>query len=209
VLSTVKPVRMLRLMPSEIDTEARLDEIARATLELAETQGAPAVTIRAVAARMGGSTTVVTKFVPSRAALVRNALRFMRRRWDGELGSLLGDLEGEPHLRAFADWMFDTEPGDAAFRRLWIEIVAKEGEGSVALLDTRDEAREERESIHEAFAQAGVEAEPWLLDLFFLAARGYYVSTVEDPADWPAERAQAAINGLLDLVAGRRRGTHS
>jgi hypothetical protein len=35
-------------------------------------------------------------------------------------------------------------------------------------------------------------------DLLFLAFRGYYVSTVEDDAAWPAERARAAVKGMIE-----------
>jgi hypothetical protein len=37
----------------------------------------------------------------------------------------------------------------------------------------------------------------WLRDLLFLAFRGYFVSSIEDPERWPEERARTAIDTLL------------
>lgn len=71
-------------MPAEIDRAERLDDIARAVLEIAREHGGQAVTVRAVAARLGGSTTLVTKYLPSRPALLANALRYVRENWAAE-----------------------------------------------------------------------------------------------------------------------------
>ncbi|HJG47134.1 TetR family transcriptional regulator, partial [Corynebacterium variabile] len=61
-------------MPREVDTSARLQRIADATLAVAREQGTRAVTLRAVAKELGGSTTLVTNYLKTRADLILNAL---------------------------------------------------------------------------------------------------------------------------------------
>jgi hypothetical protein len=55
--------------------------------------------------------------------------------------------------------------------------------------------------LEEVLDGAALHDRPWLADLLFLAFRGYYVSTVEDPSKWPAKRARTAVDGLLDDLA--------
>jgi AcrR family transcriptional regulator len=188
-------------MPSAIDTAERLDQIAKATLEVARKDGTAAVTIRSVSAHMGGSTTLITKFIPSRGELLRNAARYVRRDWDSDLDALLGDREGIDRLRVFAAWMCTTTKYDDVIRRQWVEVIATEDPRSPSIRDVRTEAHGELAMLEEVLEGAGLHERAWLADLLYLAFRGYYVSTVEDPSKWPAKRARKAVDGLLDDLA--------
>jgi AcrR family transcriptional regulator len=188
-------------MPPEIDVSERLTAIAEATLQVAREEGPRAATIRAVAARLGGSTTLITKYVPTRAALLSNAFRHMTAHWDGELAVALEGRTGMDRLRALSNWSLDTEGYDDAFRRLWLEKLAGPGRGPTGLDDELEEARDEHASIVEAVDGAFEDDDTgWLVDTLFLAFRGFFISSIEDPENWPAERASAAINRLLDAV---------
>jgi AcrR family transcriptional regulator len=189
-------------VPAEIDTAHRLSEIAEATLAIARDQGPDAITIRAVAARMGGSTTVVTKFIPSRGALLVNAIQYVNAGWDEDLAAALEQRAGRERLRALIDWLLGTEGHDYAVRRLWSEILAKEDPGAATFTAIRAEAHEEHDLIRQTLEESGVQERPWLTDLLFLACRGYYVSTVEDGENWPGTRARAAVHAMLDAVLG-------
>lgn len=185
-------------MPAGIDHDQRLKEIAEATLQVAREEGANAVTIRAVAARMGGSTTLVTKFIPSRAALLANAFQHMKAYWADDQAAALDGMAGAERLHALIRWMFATVGYDAGLRRLWIETVARDPEQAH---DHRQEGHDE----HEQFAKA-LRASPciadlgWLADVLFLAARGYYISSVEDPERWLSPRAADSVESLLEFV---------
>ncbi len=190
-------------MPPAINLAERLDAIAIATLEIAREQGANAVTIRAVAARLGGSTTRITKYLPSRAALLANAARYMAAHWSNDAASALEQRSGIDRLRALARWSLNTEGYDDAIRKLWIDALAT---GATEIEGTnlvREQAREEHDSIRALVTSALPANSDWLADTLFLAFRGYYLSTVEDPDRWPPQRAAAAIERLLDLVEGR------
>lgn len=185
-------------MPSEIDTSQRRTEIAEATLQLARERGPGAVTIRAVAARMGGSTTVITSFIPSRSALLMNAMTLVREGWNEALDAAIAGRTGLDRLHALIDWTLDTTDYDDAVRRLWNEILAKEDPDSEQWAGIRSDAHQEQAHISEALAQCGPDVPSWLADVLFLIARGYFVSTVEDPEMWANDRALRAVCNMLD-----------
>lgn len=191
-------------MPSEIDAGQRLIEIAEATLQIAREEGPRAVTIRAVADRMGRSTTVITKFIPRRAALLTNALQQVRVSWDKSLADALDGQAGMDRLRALVNWTLDTDEDDAAVRRLWHEMLAKEDSDSEQWDAVRAEAHDEQVDLRRTLEESGIDAPEWLADVLFLVSRGYFVSTVEDPDEWAGPRARDAVNAMLDdLVATR------
>lgn len=184
-------------MPAAIDRDARLDEIAEATVEVATEQGVDAVTIRAVAARMGGSTTVVTRFVASRAALIDNVIRYIEARWNDELRAEVDTRSGTERVRALIGW--STRPGalDQLIRRLWLQTLTTDDDGQPRQV-VRDEARHEHARILEAVT--GARQEHWVADVLYLALRGYYVSSVEDPARWSDTRVADDLERLIDTA---------
>jgi len=187
-------------MPSQIDVPTRLQAIAEATLELTRAQGPQAVTVRALAERLGGSTTLVTKYVPSRLALLLNAFRYVDEQWQRDKTEALDGRTGMDGVRALAEWSMQTNNYDDAIRRLWLEALASRPR-DVDL--PREEAQDEFNVIRRTVLAAG--QPPWLADLMFLAFRGYYISSVEDPAAWPPDRAFKALTGVLDLVEEKDR----
>lgn len=187
-------------MPAEIDVDERLRDIAVATLELAREEGPAGVTVRAVAARLGGSTTLVTKYLPSRRALLANAFVHVSAHWDDSKAKALGDEVGLERVRALARWSLQTEYYDDSIRRLWVASLANTPEPVDGDANQR-EAHDEYDKIRETVAGAG--EDEWLADALFLAFRGYYVSSIEDRERWPPERAAAAIERLLDLIEAR------
>ncbi|HTU15220.1 MAG TPA: TetR family transcriptional regulator C-terminal domain-containing protein [Solirubrobacterales bacterium] len=189
-------------MPAEINVTERLQAIAVATLQLAQEEGPGGVTVRAVAKRLGGSTTLVTKYIPSRTALLANAFEHISAHWQNDLGATLEDQEGMDRLRSLALWSLNTGEFEDAIRRLWIAALAGSPPGPEGGETSRTEAHDEYEFIRETVA--GADQEAWLADALFLAFRGFYVSSVEDPENWPPERAAEAITRLLDIVEASR-----
>jgi len=186
-------------MPIEVDLDKRLRAIAEATLELASEAGPRAVTVRAVANRLGGSTTLVTGFLPSRQALLGNAFRFVNEGWEEEIARALEGKSGFDRVRALAQWSLQTVNFDDAIRRLWMESLSGAPRGSVDEgIPLGDEADEEHRIIAETVSGAG--QPDWLTDLLYLAFRGYYVSSIENPGEWTPERAFNAVNQALNLA---------
>ncbi|MBT2441806.1 TetR family transcriptional regulator C-terminal domain-containing protein [Streptomyces sp. ISL-36] len=187
-------------MPIDVDEVQRRKAIAEATLAVAARDGARAVTIRAVAKELGGSTAMVTNYVPTRTALITNAVRAAESRWRSDLEAHLGELTGADRLRATVEWHLSTEPEDLLLRTLWVEML------STAHADPhgvdRQEPREARQEFLDASTAAGVPDAGLAADVLSLLTRGYYVSTLEEPGYWTPERAgrvaRAVVGALMD-----------
>jgi AcrR family transcriptional regulator len=186
-------------VPIEVDAGARRDALARATLALAARHGSAGVTIRAVAARLGGSTTLVTNYVPTRAALLLNAVSYMLRQWEDERADALDGVPEGERLAALTRWSCTTTPDDVAFRRLLVELVAapEPPEGLAPLVA---DAREHRDELADAARLAGL-ADPGLTaDALFLLIRGFYSISVQEPGRWSGEQVTAVAERLVALL---------
>ncbi|MEU7278439.1 TetR/AcrR family transcriptional regulator [Streptomyces sp. NPDC045431] len=192
-------------MPIEVDEARRLDEIADATIQVARERGVRSVTIRAVAAQLGGSTAMVTNYVSSRSALMINALRRAERDWAGEMEEVLEGLTGPERLQAVARWMCTTERDDEVLRRLLMEI-ASAGPGAGADVEElrRATARRGRDEMGALVAEAGLPDAALSADILHLLFRGYWLSTLEDPDTWTRERGTRVALALIDLLSRER-----
>ncbi|MFD5648715.1 TetR/AcrR family transcriptional regulator [Streptomyces sp. NPDC127039] len=187
-------------MPIDVDETQRRKEIAQATLAVAARDGARAITIRAVAKELGGSTAMVTNYIPTRIALITNAVRAAESRWRAELDAHLGDLRGKDRLRATIEWHLSTEPDDLLLRTLWVEMLSSARTDPEGV--DHSEPREARQEFFDASTAAGVSDAELAADVLALLTRGYYVSTVEDPAYWTAERAERVARAVVDALVG-------
>ncbi|MGW0872776.1 TetR/AcrR family transcriptional regulator [Streptomyces sp. NPDC002740] len=190
-------------MPIEVDEARRLDEIAAATLRVARERGVRSVTIRAVAAQLGGSTAMVTNYVASRSALMINAMRWAEREWGAQMDDALVGLTGEARLEAALKWMCTTEPDDEILRRLLMEIASEGPDAGPAVENVRRAtSRRNRDELSALAAEAGLPDAALAGDVLHLLTRGYWLTTLEDPEGWPEERAARALLAVADLLRG-------
>lgn len=185
-------------MPIDVDEVQRRKAIAHATLAVAARDGARAITIRAVAKELGGSTAMVTNYVPTRTALITNAVRAAESRWRADLEAHLGDLAGADRLRATVEWHLSTDPEDLLLRTLWIEMLSSAHADPNGV--DHHEPRESRQEFLDASTAAGVPDAGLAADVLSLLTRGYYVSTVEEPAYWTPERASRVARAVVDAL---------
>lgn len=186
-------------MPIEVDVEERLGELARATLALAASRGAAGVTIRAVAAQLGGSTTMVTNYLPTRAALLLNAVSYMVNRWEDERAAALDGVADADRLAVLTGWSCATGPDDVAFRRLLVELIAAP-EPPEDLAPLVADAREHRDDLAAAARAAGFADPEQAADALFLLIRGFYYISVEQPGRFTPERVLSIVEQLSPVL---------
>ncbi|GJF31456.1 hypothetical protein KNE206_41560 [Kitasatospora sp. NE20-6] len=185
-------------MPIDVDEVQRRKAIAHATLTVAARDGARAITIRAVAKELGGSTAMVTNYVPTRSALILNAVRAAESRWRADLESHVGDRTGADRLRATVEWHLSTEPEDLLLRTLWVEMLSSAHTDPAGV--DRQEPRDSRQEFLDASIAAGVPDAALAADVLSLLTRGYYVSSMEEPAYWTAERVARVTKAVVDAL---------
>ena len=187
-------------MPIDVDVSQRLREIAEATLAVVEEDTARGVTIRAVAAKLGRSTTVVTNYLPSRSALLLNAVRHALMAWDEDQRGVEDASDAPDALRRTLAWAVTTEGHDMTVRRLFLELVATSDPGADAALPIRAAALEGHDELEQAARVAGSAEPGFVADALFLALRGFYLACVEDPEQWTSERVTPVIDRLLTVL---------
>lgn len=184
-------------MPKGIDVDARRTVIAQATLAVARREGVEATTIRAVARELGRSTVFITNYLGTRAELLLNALAHVERGWSDELDELAEASGGDEHLRALIRFSTERSEQDDAIRRMWLEVLSTPSLPAEVLGAVRLAARNEYDGLLNAVADAG--RADTLGDILFLALRGFYTASVEDPERWDPDRARRVLNALVDL----------
>ena len=109
------------LVPVKVDPEERQAEISRAVVDLASARGFDAVTIRAVARELGSSTTAITHYLPTRAELLRLAVRDELLRFEQGRLLAIGDRTGFDALRRVVAYTVFDSPSRP--RRFWMQVV--------------------------------------------------------------------------------------
>lgn len=195
-------------MPREIDADQRLADIAAATIRVARTAGAQAVTLRSVAKELGGSTTLVTNYLPTRAALIMNALDQGRDRWLAERAEAITAATPSERLTAAIEWSLSSSGDDAVLRTLILEIVANVNVEPEMRESLRRESIEFQRFLETTASEAGFAVPRHVAELIYILVRGAYIATIEDPDHWDESHVRRVV---LDAVAAlpRRPDLHS
>ncbi|MET0781517.1 MAG: TetR family transcriptional regulator C-terminal domain-containing protein [Microbacterium sp.] len=184
-------------MPRDVDLAQRLADVAAATVQVARPWGAHSVTIRSVAGQLGGSTTLVTNYLPSRAALILNALDHGRDRWRDELDAALAGVADEQRLSTVIDWSLTSTSDDPVLRTLIMEIVANAAVEPDMAASLRRESTEFRELLRSAAEESGFAEPDHVAGLAYLLVRGAYIAATEDPDQWTDARIRRTIQGTV------------
>ncbi|MBN9176414.1 MAG: hypothetical protein J0I43_03475 [Microbacterium sp.] len=185
-------------MPREVDADQRLADIAAATIAVARTAGTQAVTIRSVATQLGGSTTLVTNYVRSRAALILNALDSARDRWEREREDALAAAPASGRFLALVEWELAATADDAVLRTFILEVVSN-AEFEPDLADAlRREADDLLATLRATARESGFVAPDAVADIAYLAIRGAYLANVDAPQHWTETHTRDVIRAAID-----------
>ncbi|MBP2329204.1 AcrR family transcriptional regulator [Kibdelosporangium banguiense] len=187
-------------MPIDVDLDQRLAKIAEATLQIVEAEGIDGVTIRAVAKLLGGSTTLVTNYLPTRSALLRNAMEHALRDWSSDLDRVLEDTTGSPRLLGLARWACTTTDDDPVLRKLFMELIGRGGPDGDMVDVLREDGRQQRDLFRDAAQDVQANDPDFLADVMHLVLRGFYVASLEDPELWNSATVTPIVERLVDLL---------
>jgi len=187
-------------MPIHVDVAARFGEIAAATIDVAGRQGLTGVTIRSVAAELGASTTFITNYLPTRSALLVNALQQIEAEWLAELEDELAGPEPAEALRRAMRSAVAIDAEELLRCQFWVAVVAvPERTG-----DIERHLEESTSAVRAVFAklidQCGHPDPETAADMLMLLAQGAFVSIVETPQLWNQARLNAAADAAVDAV---------
>lgn len=188
-------------MPKYVDHDARREEIVNATLRILAERGPRGLTIRSVAEEMGGSSTVVTHYFPTRDSLIEGVVDSFAE-WSETLYAIeAGSADARERLRVFLHWFVPASEEALNEERARMNLLAERNsyppvEGFIRSVDTwaRTLIGEHLEGLADPDEIEG------LVDLIRVVTNGVALAAVELPEDWPPERQFATVDRLLDLL---------
>ena len=187
-------------MPIQVDLAERRAAIADATVRVAAGQGLQAVTIRSIAAELGASTTVITNYLPTRTALLVNALQQIESTWLEELEAELADESAEDALRRAMRVAVDWDADELLRLQFWIAVLAipdRDAEVDRHLVESTTAMRDLFTRLLDRCGQPGATV---AADMLVLVAQGAFVSIVETPQEWSRQRLMETADGVVDAV---------
>jgi len=194
-------------MPRYVNHEDRRREITLATMQLLAEAGPRGVTVRAVAARMGGSSTIVTHYFRSRQALLDSLATEALALWEEQLAGLEAvGADPRTRLRILLQWLVPGNEQALTEERARINLLGEVGARArtQALFDAWDRSMRSllRDHLKDLLAEDRVDE---AVELLRALTNGISLSVVEHPDQWPKERQFAVLDqalGLLGLAAG-------
>lgn len=189
-------------MPRFVDHDVRKRDIVRATLEVLAESGTGGLSFRAVAARLGGSTTLVTHYFPNQDALLAEVASSSLAQWGEEIDEL--DRQGatpQERLQNLLVWLMPVTPAGLMQERARINLLSSEllGEGHRTALEEWDVRIRSvlRNHLEELVAVDQVDR---TVELIRVTISGVVLTVIEHPSSWPIERQLAIVEHLMLLL---------
>lgn len=190
-------------MPRFVDHEVRKRDIVRATLEVLAESGTGGLSFRAVAARLGGSTTLVTHYFPNQDVLLAEVASHSLVLWGEEIDAL--DRQGKTpteRLQNLLVWLMPVTPLGLMQERARINLLSSEllGEGHRTALEEWDVRIRSvlRNHLEELVPPDQVDR---TVELLRVTISGVVLTVVEHPGLWPVERQLGILEHLMQLLS--------
>jgi AcrR family transcriptional regulator len=189
-------------MPRYVDHEERRRQIVEATCQVVAEKGLPGLSFRAVAARLGGSTTVVTHYFGSQRELVEGCVAGLVEMWAKELAEL-EQSAADPHQRLML-LLESLVPLDDAGRmqeRARINLLAGQIQGSELgrLAEVWETSVREAISNHLRAITRRLDTKQ-MVDVLRALTNGLALSAIEHPDRWPAEDMVATLRTVTESL---------
>ena len=188
-------------MPRRVDPTGRRTEILQATVAVLAEKGPRRLSLGAVAARMGGSSTLVTHYIRSRQELLDSLVDLVDW-WRDELATLeVESSDPQERLRRVLEWLLPLDEHSFVQEQARINPLGEPD----ARLRTRpafeawDRYMRRVVGDHLRGLVPDNRLEP-TVELLRVITNGVCISAVEHPNQWPRERQIAVIDHVLALL---------
>lgn len=203
-------------MPRFVDPDQRKAEIVSAVIELLSDGGFKNFTVRALAQKMGGSSTLVTHYFPTRDDLLVALHNYVLKDAEDQRGRLLEIDDPQERLHAVLAYFLPDDLRALNLERVRIAMAAnRDSEPLVADFFSQLEPGMRgliRASLEEFIPPEDLDS---MVDLLRVWTSGMAVSAVEHPEIWTPERQRATLKLFVSSLpinfskskARRRRAT--
>lgn len=189
-------------MPRQVDHAQRRGEIIEATLNVLAESGTRGLSFRAVAEKLGGSTTLITHYFPTQQDLVDAVSTSALNRWGEEISDLDRQTDDpRERLRSLLEWLVPATDLGLRDERSRINLLSGEilGDSNRATFDNWDQ-------IIRGFLRSHLESlvpperMDATVDLLRVTTNGITLSVVEHPESWSPSRQFAVIADVLKML---------
>lgn len=193
-------------MPKRVDHEERRRHIAAALLRVASRDGLEAVSLRHVAAEAGVTAGMVQHYFPSKEHLLQHAMSVAAERYEQRITKRLAALGPDPEpksvIRVLVGNLIPASEDEAADARVALAFQAYAAHDSSAAASLAEGNRLLTLHIAELLASAGSPAPDPTAAATALLATGEGLAVAALSAQLPLEAAAAALDAVLDAIAG-------
>jgi AcrR family transcriptional regulator len=189
-------------MPRYIDHDDRRKDIAAAATKIIAEHGVRGLSLRSVAASLGGSTSIVTHYYRSRAELLADLAALLIAGWRDELADLEQDV-ADPRRRLWLllEWLLAINEKGLVEERARINLVAAQNDADQVgpLFDAFD--AEMRSLIRDHLdGLVRKQEREMTVDVLRTLTSGICLSAVERPHSWPPKRQRAVLRHTLSAL---------
>jgi AcrR family transcriptional regulator len=192
-----------RPVPRYVNHEERRRDIIEATERVLAERGMKGLSFRNVAARLGGSTTLITHFYATQEQLLTDVARRLTGEWEQDVRELDAEFDDPwERLRALLIWLVPITEDDRISERARIQLLADQLTGAEHREVFERWERKMRQFLRNHVREiVPADRVAEVVDLLRAATSGVVLSTLEHPREWPAERQVAVVDHLLETVA--------
>ncbi|WP_433519560.1 TetR/AcrR family transcriptional regulator [Nonomuraea sp. CA-143628] len=192
-------------MPRYVDHQQRRKAIMDATLEILARGGTEGMSFRKIAERLGGSsTTVVTHYYRTQRELLDDLTARLTAQWEDDIRTIdAASQDPRERLRQLLIWFVPASEADVTTERARIQLLAHDHGDDVFRASFRRWDRMMREHLRRHLgALVPQDRVDGLVDLLRVFTGGVVLSVLEYPGEWPPERQESVVDGLMQLVDG-------
>jgi AcrR family transcriptional regulator len=189
-------------VPRFVDHEQRKSDIVAATLDVLAEHGPRGLSFRTVAARMGGSTSLVTHYFPTQEALLDEVAATSLATWGAEIAAL-DEQTGSAMVRLqnLLLWLLPITDSGRSLERARINLLS----GQILAGDSRVAFRTWDGRIRRIIAEhlqglVPVDEVERAAELLRVVTNGIVLSAVEHPERWTLDRQIDSIDHVLTIL---------